>query len=230
MQEDFAQTLDSAHIIGPTGAGVGSAIGFLEAPVAFEVIRSRYLRLDSFEASAAENLIKEMRAEALAIVRQGAPDAATLEQRTAAMRYLGQGHEITVALPPPPYGPDTATTFRESFEEAYRRLFGRLIEDLEIEVLSWSLTVSTEPSPAKALPEVSEHPAPAAGKWREVHDPAAGRVPMAIYDRSALRPGVRLPGPALIVEDQTTTVVPVGFDLRVNGLGYLELFRHRAGD
>jgi N-methylhydantoinase A len=53
---------------------------------------------------------------------------------------------------------------------------------------------------------------------------------MAIYDRSGLRPGARLPGPALVVEDQTTTVVPVGFDLRVNGLGYLEIIRPRSGE
>ena len=226
----LAQKLNIDRIVIPTGAGVGSAIGFLKAPVAFEVVRSRYLRLNAFEAETANNLIEEMRAEALAIVRQGEPEAPVIEQRNTAMRYLGQGHEITVALPPPPYGDGTASAIMTAFEVEYRRLYGRLIEDLEVEILSWSLTIATEPASLELSPAAREQQPPDPVSGREVHDPAAGRVPMAVYNRATLAPGCRLPGPALIVEEQTTTVVPVGFDLEVNGLGYLVLTRTGMGD
>ena len=83
----------------PPNAGVGSAVGFLAAPVSFELVRSRYMRLDAFDATAASRLLKEMRAEATALVVPGARGMATFERRMAFMRYVGQGHEITVVLP-----------------------------------------------------------------------------------------------------------------------------------
>ena len=82
----------------PANAGVGSAVGLLRAPVAYEVVRGRLMRLETFDAAAANRLLAEMRAEAEAIVRRGAPDAALTERRSALMRYRGQGHEIAVEL------------------------------------------------------------------------------------------------------------------------------------
>jgi N-methylhydantoinase A len=74
----------------PANAGVGSAVGLLRAPVAYEIVRGRLIRLSEFDAAAANRLIAEMRAEAEAVVRQGAPEAEKLaEQRSAFMRYRG---------------------------------------------------------------------------------------------------------------------------------------------
>ena len=87
----------------PSGAGVGSAFGFLRAPVAYEVVRTRYVRLDaSFDPDFVNALFDEMRQEAEAVVRAGAPDGALVETRAADMRYSGQGHEISVSLPARP--------------------------------------------------------------------------------------------------------------------------------
>ena len=94
-----AEKLGIGRVLVPPNAGVGSAVGLLRAPVAYEVVRGRLMRLDSFDAGAANRLFAEMRAEAEAIVRRGAPDAALSEQRSAFMRYRGQGHEIAVKLP-----------------------------------------------------------------------------------------------------------------------------------
>ena len=94
-----AEKLGIGRVLVPANAGVGSAVGLLRAPVAYEIVRGRLMRLSSFDAVAANRLFAEMRAEAEAIVRRGAPDAGLTEQRSAFMRYRGQGHEIAVQLP-----------------------------------------------------------------------------------------------------------------------------------
>ena len=221
----LAQKLDIDKVIIPTKAGVGSAVGFLAAPIAFEVVRSRYVPLESFDAQAANALFDEMRAEASSIVAEGAPGERLVERRAASMRYMGQGHEIIVELPVRPLRDEDALVLKQAFETAYRHLYGRLIESLEIEALSWSLTVSTEPPEVAPTPKTADLPAPSSPLAREVRDPLAGTVRMALYERAALAPGTCLQGPALVIESETTTVVPVGFDLRVDGLGYLELSR-----
>src|SRR6202035_4831132 len=94
-----AEKLGIARVLVPANAGVGSAVGFLRAPVAYEIVRSHLERVSRFEAAAVNRLLGEMRAEAEAIVRRGAPEARLTEQRSAFMRYRGQGHEIAVPLP-----------------------------------------------------------------------------------------------------------------------------------
>ena len=112
----LAEKLGIGTVLIPRGAGVGSAIGFLRAPVAFEVVRSRFMRISAFDAALANDLFSEMAAEAIGAVRLGAPDAKVVEARTAEMRYAGQGHEIVVPLPVRRFAPDDAQMFRDAFE------------------------------------------------------------------------------------------------------------------
>ncbi len=222
----LAEKLGLDRVIVPTGAGVGSAIGFLRAPIAYEVVRSRYQRLSGFDAGAVNAALEEMREEAYAIVRPAAPGAELNELRTAYMRYIGQGHEITVDLPARPLEPDDAAALQAGFDAAYSALYGRIIPGLDVEVLSWTLTVKSvvpEPEPA---PETAARPAPAPRGQREVFDSATEKtVEAPVYVRSDLEPGNTVAGPALIVEDQTTTVVSSAFEAGVNSLGYLILQR-----
>ena len=95
----LAEKLGVDRIVIPTGAGVGSAIGFLRAPIAYEVVRTRFMPLSQFDSDAVNALFRDMRAEAIEVVRLGAPAGELREVRTAYMRYRGQGHEIAVELP-----------------------------------------------------------------------------------------------------------------------------------
>jgi N-methylhydantoinase A len=223
----MAEKLGLDRVLVPSHAGVGSAVGFLRAPIAYEVVRSQLQRLDMFDAEAANALLAAMRAEAEAIVRRGEPEAALTETRSAFMRYRGQGHEIAVPLPARPYRPEDAAMLLAAFEEAYRALYSRIIPGVEVEVLSWVLLLSG-PVPAgegeaPAEPPPS-HPEPA--RRRAVFDPdGAGFAEVAIYERAALMPGAVVPGPAVIVEDETSTVVSRAFDARIDRFGCIELAR-----
>ena len=168
----LAQKLDVGRVIVPTGAGVGSAIGMLRAAVSYEVVRSRYLHLADFDAGAVNDLLEEMREEARAVVVAGAgadagadagagdgteDDGALAEARHAYMRYVGQGHEIVVALPVRPLAADDRETLAEAFDAEYARLYGRTIPGQEREVLSWTLTVTAgKPAPPPASPPLSD--------------------------------------------------------------------------
>ena len=94
-----AEKLGVARVLVPPNAGVGSAVGFLAAPISYELIKSRHMRLDNFDFAGASALLAEMAQDARALVEPGARGAPVTERRIAYMRYVGQGHEITVPLP-----------------------------------------------------------------------------------------------------------------------------------
>jgi len=220
----LARKLGMKKVVVPVGAGVGSAFGFLRAPIAYEVVRTRHLRLDQFDAKTANELFAAMRREAEAVVRTGAPAEELVETRHGFMRYRGQGHEIAVPLPNTPFDSTAVAELRRRFEETYAAVFGRVIPKLEVEALTWTLSLATArplPKPAAEPPRLA---APPASGHRELIDSATGtRERAAIHERKALAPGMRLDGPALIVEDGTTTVVPTGFSARINKVGQIVL-------
>ncbi len=223
----MAEKLGLDRVLVPSYAGVGSAVGFLRAPIAYEIVRSGLQRLDAFDAAAANALLTAMRAEAEPIVRRGAGAAPLTETRSAFMRYRGQGHEIAVTMPTKTYGADDAAILRAAFEDAYRRLYSRIIPGVEVEILSWVLLLSA-PSPiepATAPPLPASH-TPQAARQRPVFDPETGEfVSVAIHDRRNLTPGAQIPGPAIIVEDETSTVITRLFDAMIDAFGYIELTR-----
>ncbi|HLY46133.1 MAG TPA: hydantoinase/oxoprolinase family protein, partial [Stellaceae bacterium] len=223
----MADKLGLDRVLVPANAGVGSAVGFLRAPISYEIVRSQLQRLDAFDADAANALFAAMRAEAEAIVRRGEPQAALTETRSAFMRYRGQGHEIAVPLPAGPYRSDDAAALLTAFEAAYRRLYSRVIPGVEVEVLSWVLLLSGPvPREDAAAPQLPPPSYPVPARRRAVFDPdAADFTEVAIYKRAALAPGAVIPGPAVIVEDETSTVVSRAFDARIDCFGYIELTR-----
>jgi len=225
----MAQKLGIRRVLVPVGAGVGSAHGFLAAPIAYEVVRTRLLRLSEFDAEEANALFADMRAEAEAVVRLGAPVGALREARTAFMRYRGQGHEVAVDLPAESYGADGAARLHAAFEDAYRALYGRVIPKLEVEALTWTLSLSEPKPPPRRLAEPEPAPAPDPAGWRRLADPGSGEeVEAAIHAREALRPGARIAGPAVVVEAETSTLVPPGFTAALNAGGHILVEREGA--
>jgi N-methylhydantoinase A len=227
----LAEKLGIGTVLIPRGAGVGSAIGFLRAPVGFEVVRSRFMRVSGFDAALANDLFAEMEVEAVGAVRLGAPDADVTQVRTAEMRYAGQGHDIVVPLPVRRFTRDDAALFRTSFETAYTALFGRTIPKLDMEVVSWTLRATAvggeEPASAAVAAKVFVPPPSAT---RPVYDRALGMLSdVPVYRRTDLAPGARIAGPAVITEDATTTIVGNAFTASIDADGAIRLRREIGG-
>ena len=215
----LAQKLGISRIVIPADAGVGSALGFLEAPIAYEVARTLLARLHQLDAAAIEALFNEMRAEAETVVRLGAPTATLDERRIAFMRYRGQGHEVPVTLPP---GPPNAAALRDAFDATYTQLYGRTIPGLDVEALTWLLFLAeAKPLPETAALPPDTEPGPPFGTQRLV-DPVSGAVIHAhIHLRTNLPPGARFHGPAVIREAGTSTIVPANCSAKIGAHGEL---------
>ncbi|MEQ8347200.1 MAG: hydantoinase/oxoprolinase family protein [Sneathiellaceae bacterium] len=223
----LAEKLAIDRVVIPRGAGVGSAVGFLIAPVAYEIARSRFMPIDErFAADAMNALRAEMYAAAEAVVRAGAPDAPLVATWTADMRYTGQGHEIAVPIPATPFAPGDQTDLAALFVARYGEQFGRSIPGLAVEAIGWSLRLATQTPAPEPCPATRAVAAPAPLRMTRLVDPASaerGEVP--VYARQALAQGAAVAGPCLIVEDETTTVVGPRFTASINGLGHIVLER-----
>ncbi len=222
----LAIKLGVSRVVVPANAAVGSAVGFLQAALAFEVIRSRYTPLRDLDLPAVCEMLAEMVAEGRGVVGVHAGTSSLLTRYVAYMRYRGQGHEIPVELPVVELQNAAQRTLMSRFEHEYRRLFGRTIPGIEVEVLSWAVTVTVEAGASQVLgPAVTAmDPTECRARQGLWWDPDAGqRVSIAITPRHSLRVGQLHYGPLLIVEPQTTTVVPPGFSVGVDGRGHLHV-------
>ncbi|MBH67980.1 MAG: methylhydantoinase [Rhodospirillaceae bacterium] len=226
----LAEKLDIDNVIIPSGAGVGSAIGFLKAPISYEVVRSRYVSLLEFDPDIVNKLMNEMSLEARAIVSSGSDSLELQEQRLAYMRYQGQGHEIVVPVPARNLNHADADTLRCLFEEEYARLYGRSVPGQKPEVLSWTLSV-TAPSPTRQSmsQELSHKERTDPISNRQVFDCSASTFSAAnVYRRDDLAINADVEGPAVVIESQTTTIIPEGCCFSVNKYGHLVIRRKKS--
>ena len=193
----------------PPGAGVGSAIGFLVAPFSFEAVKSFYTSTVDFDVDGSNTVLADLADEAISFVRQGT-DSDVVVERQVSMRYAGQGWEIPVSIGENSTFDDSAADLLSSrFTKAYEEFFGRAIDDLPIETVSWSVRVSSL-IPQRASVELSAIPgdAPTCDSYREAYDAASGqKVTTKLFNRDTLVPGQAIDGPAIIAEQQTTTVI-----------------------
>ena len=202
--------IDAALV--PPGAGVGSAIGFLQAPISFEATRGLFQRLDDFDAEVVNETLADMKEEALAFVSMGSGSGKITTRLIVDMRYSGQGWEIPVELEHRLFGDGDKNEFLASFETAYRQLFGRTIDNLGVEITNWSLTVSTVRDPVAAIERQHKGHRSDSGKTCEFFDAALRTVVSAqSVNRSDIQPGTQLDGPAVIVENDTATIVTSAF-------------------
>lgn len=204
------EKMNLARVIIPEGAGVGSAIGFIFAPASYEVVRSRHLLLSKFDEILVEEIIRDMRAEANSVVAsalQGTEEV--LETATAFMRYVGQGHEVTVS-----FVSDSVNkqVLQQNFEETYTAMYGKVIPDAEIEVMSWTLNVATKTQGIENV-EDRGHDSVSCNRSLKKHElvDIQGTHEATVIPRESLSPNSPVEGPALITEKHTTTVVPSGY-------------------
>ncbi|MEO8142691.1 MAG: hydantoinase/oxoprolinase family protein [Betaproteobacteria bacterium] len=224
----LAAKLGITRVLVPVDASVGSAVGFLRAPVAFEVVRSLRVRDDEFLFSGINRLLAKMQDEATAIVTAGALGAKLETHRTVEMRYEGQGHEISIPLPAGKLKATDAQKMRREYESRYERQFGLRIAQVPVEFMTWSVNVSTLASKAFQKIAAKKKMQSVPNSRRGVFDPGSGKKEsIPVYARENLMPGMQFAGPALAIEPQTTTLVPRGWRCSIAAMGHLILERKK---
>ena len=205
----LCEKLGIARCLVPTGAGVGSAIGFLCAPFSFEANRSVFTPMRAFDAEQIKALFADMEAEASGFVRSCDGQADIALEYKIYMRYAGQGWEIAVPISAADASQPEASRFLARFEEDYKRLFGRTVQGMEAEITVWSVNAFTPTAKPERVQDVAAKTPVESRQSRPCFDPALGQaVPAQIIARDMLATGSLVDGPALIVEDETTIVLP----------------------
>jgi N-methylhydantoinase A len=177
----------------------------LLAPPSLNLSRPCGLLLDTIQASDVEDAERDLlriAGERFASMGIAAGDARV--NWSADIRYLGQGFEIDVPLERLAI---SAPELRERFQAEYRARYGRTLERVPAEIITWRL-VARGPVPSINLraPRPSPDTSPIKGQ-RVVTFPSVGAVTCTVYDRYALAAQATVPGPAILEERESTVVV-----------------------
>ena len=198
----IAMKLGLPRLVSPPGAGVASAFGFLAAPISFAHLRAMVAPLATLDLDRLNAMLAEMEAEGRAMVAEAGVTDITI-RRFAAMRYAGQGYQVEAEV-----AALDRDALRAAFEAEYRRLYGRTEPGLPVETVGWRVIVAG-PTPRLELARPREGTARSLTGTRPAWF-GAGFVQAAVHDRTALRPGDTLAGPALVEERESTLVLPPG--------------------
>ena len=219
-----AEKLRVKKIIIPTNASVGSAVGFLRAPVGYEVVKSLRMLLNKFNYEKVNNLLNSMRSEAQKIIQNNSEKTEFIEERFAFMRYAGQGHEIKVPIDNKVLSNEDAKTIKNSFEANYEKLYSRTLPNADIEILTWSLSLSIMGKNITEYLELDSYKKIKENSLIDYFDYQSGeQIKIPNYERTKLNPGDLIEGQCVITEAQTTIVVSNNFNTKVLSNDFLQM-------
>jgi N-methylhydantoinase A len=148
-----------------------------------------------------------------AVVREAGVSGTLSVARSADMRYVGQGYELSVPFPDGPVDGRTAAALRNAFDRIYAHRYGYSDSQAAVELVTAAVTV-TGAGPEVRLAEQSpgaREVAQARKPSRPVYFPETrGYVDCVIYDRARMPIGATITGPAIVEEPESTTVLPPG--------------------
>jgi N-methylhydantoinase A/oxoprolinase/acetone carboxylase beta subunit len=207
----------------PYAAGVGSAVGLLQAEPRVDVTVTRVIQLDARQSSREiAGIYKELEAQAIRDVKRISPADKPQWSRYAQMRYAGQGFEIHVNLPPGPIDDGYGQKAIDAFKQAYLRKHRFLDAEGLVEAVDWTL-VATIPLRA-AGPTLGRNRAatePRRGTRNAYFPEAGGYIDTKVVDRSALACGAGIIGPAIIEDPDCTSLVLPGDVARLSDRGHI---------
>jgi N-methylhydantoinase A len=217
----MARSIGIPSVIVPYGAGVGSAIGLLEAEPRFDVTATRVIRLDSDSSSAIEAVYRALEMELCAAMERGGQVGNLRWLRYALMRYAGQGFEIHVDLPEGPIDESYAHRAIDSFREAYMRKHRFLDAEGTIEAVDWTLVAIVSSGKSKVELGKIRTGIARTGMRRAWFPEAGGYVETSVLDRQALAALGQMTGPAVVEDPDSTAVILPGDVARVSEAGHL---------
>ncbi|MCK1303759.1 MULTISPECIES: hydantoinase/oxoprolinase family protein [unclassified Bradyrhizobium] len=217
----LARALNIDEILVPATPGVLSALGGLIADTKNDFVKTTYYNLDATTLRQLDHNRAELEALARSwIGEETGSDAVAEVSLSADMRYRGQSFEIDTPLSPASITAGDLAAVRAAFHREHEKLYGYSDESAMVQVIALRLII-TAPTPKPALQtlqEATEPPQPLRcvkvfmdGTFREV----------PLYQRNALRANQCFDGPAVVVQDDTTTCVLPGFKVKVDHYGNL---------
>jgi N-methylhydantoinase A len=220
----LAKKIGAPRIIVPPLAGVGSAMGFFTAPVAFDLTRSWRVALEDADFNDIEALFQELEREGAHILQQTDTKQKVSFERTLMMRFVGQGAETDLAIGRKPFSQWSRRRIRSHFDEVYQKLYGRTYPENPVEFVTFKVRASLPERPFR-LPPMAKTKGRIArcvkGKRPAFSLLQKKFVPFTVYDRLALFPGAKMPGPAIIEEKESTIVIGEDCRARVDEFGFV---------
>jgi len=220
----LAKKIGAPRIIVPPLAGVGSAMGFFTAPVAFDLSRSRRTTLGDADFHQIEGLFLELEREAAAILQRADQRRRVNFERTLMMRFVGQGAETDLPIERRPFHKLSKAAIRRRFDAVYQKLYGRTYPENAVEFVSFKVRASLPERPFR-LPPLARRKGKIGecikGRRPAFSVPRKKFVPYTVYDRLKLYPGARMPGPAIIEEKESTIVIGEDARARVDEYGFV---------
>ncbi|MBN8943715.1 MAG: hydantoinase B/oxoprolinase family protein [Rhizobiales bacterium] len=215
---DVARVLGVREVIIPPASGAASALGFLVAPLSFDMVRSLPVEFsDGFDAAGVNTLLTELEAEGRRhLIAAGVKAADITVERSADMRLVGQMHDIAVPLPGGTISETSLGAIREAFSGVYSARYTSVYEGARLEAINFRVRCAG-PAATLSLSGAAgggDAGAKVKGVRRAWFD--GGWQDATVYDRYALRPGDSLAGPAIIEEREATTIVPPGDTVTVD--------------
>ncbi len=210
---ELARILGIPEVLIPPNPGVTSAAGLLTTDLRYDISRSYLVALSKVDAEAVGRMYREQEAKLQTrLARDGCGDSAVTVEWAADLRYQGQGYELKVAVADKTFE-DGLQCLARAFHEDHRREFGHHFPELEIELVNLRLTAVGALPHLRHVRVQGRTLAEAECGRTEVgfaNDGAIDLLETVLYERSLLPVDATVPGPAIIVQEDSTTLVPPG--------------------
>jgi N-methylhydantoinase A len=219
----LARELGMPEVVVPPAPGVLSALGGLIADLKNDFIDTVYLELNEAAAVTMRTAFARLEARALTWLRQD--QGYTGPHRfaySAEMRYRGQAFELDTPLDPAAIAAADTSAIADAFHRAHEQVYGHADRHAPLQVIAIRLVISGEtakPELPRQEPVLADAPV-----QREAEVWMDGRMrPIRLYRRGELRAGHHFAGPAVVAQDDCTTVVPPGFAVTVDAYSNLRI-------
>jgi N-methylhydantoinase A len=231
----LAEIIGAKDTISPLHPGITAAMGLLMTELQYEYTRSVLVvaqKAGKEEFVQVNRILADLTAEARAqLLGDGVPKETHRFTAVAECRYVGQGFELRAPMPEGPLGPDNVKAVIRSFYEVHKQVYGHAFEDQLVEIITLRVVGSSATDTLK-LPELAKggrgNPDGAKLYVRETvfDDGKAYATPR--FDRAKLLADDTVSGPALIVQHNSTTLVPPGYVASVLSHGDMRVARLSA--
>ena len=214
-----AQKLGIKEIVIPPASGAASAFGFLTAPTSFEMSQSLPMDLNNLKVNSIKNLLKKLENQSKEKLKKAGTDNKNIfVEIYADMRFSGQMHEISVKISNKELlSKQLVNILKSEFEKKYISLYTHLYKNASIEILNWRVVcVGDTPKLLLETKKLKEKNNPLKN-YRKVYFNETGKyLNVPVLDRHKLNKNYKFNGPAIIEEEESTTILPPNVSMMID--------------